>query len=86
MTSRERILATLRGEKPDRIGRAESPWGETWAVWHDQGLPRDVDMIDYFKWDFAGIHGPDLSCACPRGFRRTDTYIPATDANGVGAD
>ncbi len=41
-------------------------------------------MIDYFKWDFAGIHGPDLSLRLPTEvIEETDTYIHRIDANGV---
>lgn len=84
MTGRERILATLKGERPDRIGRAESPWSETITEWRKQGLPDNVDLSDYFGYDFAGLAWCDLSLRLPTEvIEETETYLHHRDANGV---
>jgi len=48
MTSRERYLATLLFEKPDRIlFMPGGPRESTLAAWHTQGLPQGVDWFAY---------------------------------------
>jgi hypothetical protein len=43
MTTRERILSTFTGRKPDRLPNVEfGYWEETLTLWHDQGLPAHV--------------------------------------------
>lgn len=84
MTSRERILTTLKGGRPDRIGRTESPWAETWKAWREQGLPEDADPVEYFGWDMAGLPWPDLTLRLPSEIiEETETYIHHRDGNGV---
>ena len=51
MTSKERIHALLSGEIPDRIGKADAPWPETRARWHNEGLPEDEHPNDLFGMD-----------------------------------
>jgi len=83
MTGRERILATLKGERPDKIGRTESLWSETVGAWQNQGLP-ETDMADTFGWDFGGIPGPDMTLRLPTELiEETNTYRHHKDANGV---
>ncbi|MCC6485545.1 MAG: hypothetical protein IT209_11920 [Armatimonadetes bacterium] len=83
MTGRERILATLKGERPDKIGRTESLWSETVWTWQSQGLPAG-DMADTFSWDFGGLPGPDMSLMLPPEIiEETSTYVHQRDTNGV---
>lgn len=84
MTGRERILATLRGERPDKIGRAESPWSETVVEWRKQGLPENADLADMFGYDLAGLPWCDISLRLPEEMiEEAETYYHRRDANGV---
>jgi len=56
MTPRERIQAALRFERPDRLPCHETPWEQTLAAWHEQGLPPDVSLADYFGFDLACLY------------------------------
>lgn len=52
MTSRERILATLRRRPIDRLAMCETGfWPETLERWRGEGYPADADPIDYFGLD-----------------------------------
>lgn len=52
MTSRERLLATLRGDPVDRFFRYEhGPWPTTLQRWHAEGLPADTELGAYFRMD-----------------------------------
>ena len=44
MTSRERILTTLQGGIPDRIGRSDAIWSETFVRWKKEGLQEGQDV------------------------------------------
>ena len=84
MNSRERILTTLKGGIPDRVGRAESIWAETHQRWRNEGLEEGQDISDLFGFDFHGLPGPDLSFRLPTEvFEDTDEYVLHKDANGV---
>lgn len=84
MTSRERILTTLQGGIPDRIGRADAPWAETIARWRTEGLGEDEDVGAKFGFDFGGLHWTDLSFRFPvEVVEETDEYTVQWDANGV---
>jgi uroporphyrinogen decarboxylase len=84
MTSRERILTTLRGGIPDRIGRADSPWNETIVRWRKEGLGEDEDVAVKFGFDFGGLPWPDLSFRFPvKVVEDCDEHTVHWDANGV---
>jgi len=84
MTSRERILTTLRGGIPDRIGRADSPWSETIARWRTEGLGENEDVGVKFGFDFGGLQWTDLSFRFPAEvIEDCDQYVIQRDANGV---
>ncbi|HUT75493.1 MAG TPA: uroporphyrinogen decarboxylase family protein [Armatimonadota bacterium] len=84
MTSRERILTTLQGGVPDRIGRADSPWSETIARWRREGLGENEDVGVRFGFDFGGLEWTDLSLRLPvEVIEDTDEYTIQRDANGV---
>ena len=84
MTSRERIAAILAGEKADRVGTHESPWGETMKLWHEQGLPEDTSVTDYFDMDLANVGGFDVSFRFEtETIEDTDEHIIERNANGV---
>ena len=48
--SRERFLKTMRFEPVDHPPiMAPSPWPLTLKRWHEEGLPRDTDLYEYFQ-------------------------------------
>lgn len=52
MNSRDRILAALARREPDRLPMCETTiWPETLARWHNEGLPADADVHQYFGLD-----------------------------------
>ena len=84
MDSRDRILTTLKGGIPDRIGRADSIWAETMVRWRNEGLQEGQDVGELFGFDFYGLPGPDMSLRLPTEvYEDTDDYILQKDANGV---
>jgi len=84
MDSRERILTTLTGGIPDRIGRSDSIWSETFVRWKTEGLGEGQDIGELFGFDFHGIWGHNNSLMLPgEVFEETDDYIIQRDANGV---
>ena len=61
-TSRDVIDCLLRGKKADRVGVADSPWGDTLSEWVKQGMPVDekgeaVDVVEHFGFDLCGCGG-----------------------------
>jgi uroporphyrinogen decarboxylase len=63
MNQRERFLATLHFEKPDKVPlQPGGPRESTLAAWHQQGLPHDVDWYPYLM-DMLGI---EIEPAQPR--------------------
>ncbi|MBC7289232.1 MAG: hypothetical protein H5T86_14580, partial [Armatimonadetes bacterium] len=83
MTGRERVLAELNFQEPDRIPIHDSPWATTIARWHREGLPQDVAVQDYFGYEFAGV-GSDTSFRFPTEVvEETDEYRIDRNANGA---
>ncbi len=57
-TSRERLLALLAGEIPDRMGLFEHFWPETLNTeWTAQGLPAGTDPVIHFNYDMRIVGG-----------------------------
>ncbi len=84
MDSQERILTTLKGGIPDRVGRMESLWGETLALWKTQGLQEGQDIGELFGFDFHSLPWMDVSLRLPgEVYEDTDDYIIQKDGNGV---
>lgn len=84
MTSRQRVLTTLRGGIPDRIPRVDSPWSETFVRWRKEGLGEKEDIGRKFGFDFHGLGGPDLSFRFATELvEDCEEYSIHWDANGV---
>ena len=84
MNSSERILTTLRGGIPDRVGRLDSIWPSTVERWKTEGLEDGQDVCELFGFDFHGLPWYDLSLRLPTEVMEdTDEYILHRDANGV---
>ena len=60
MDSRTRVKHAIERRPIDRIPRYDSFWEDTVAAWHEQGLPRDAELDEFFGWDFAMMY-VDLS-------------------------
>ncbi|MBN2580353.1 MAG: hypothetical protein JXB10_15315 [Pirellulales bacterium] len=56
MTSRERVKAALRFQRPDRLPTNESPWEQTAEAWYRQGIPRETSLADYFSFDISTMY------------------------------
>jgi len=88
VTGREVIASLIRDKTcPERMGLFEDFWDDTQAAWELEGLPRDVDLHDYFNYDLQFIDGDGLNTeAFVDGGRRIaeddETY---TELNGWGA-
>ncbi len=84
MDSRERILTTLTGGIPDRVGRSDSIWSETVERWRSEGLQEGQDVGDLFDFDLCGLPWMDVSLRLPvEVYEDTDEYVISKDANGV---
>jgi len=84
MTPKERILVTLEGGIPDRVGMYESFWSEAIEAWKGQGLPKDTHPEDYFDLDFKGGPWIDFSFQFEEEIiEETDEYKVCVDKNGV---
>ncbi len=83
MNSRERLLAVLSGEIPDRVPYHESFWTETATSWHKEGLPDETSPDDYFGTEIRHI-GFDAQIGLPEEvLEETDEYKVWIDRNGV---
>jgi len=84
MTSRERYLHVLNHQEADRIPMTDSPWGETVARWHREGLPQNTDLSDYFGWDRMATYGGDWTLRLPgETIEETEDYIITRSGNGA---
>ena len=84
MTTHERMTRMLEHREADRVPIIDGPWGATFERWHKEGLPKDVDWIDYFGLDrFASI-GADNSPRYPvKTLEETDEYTVRTSSWGA---
>ncbi len=83
MTSRERFLAVLQHEEPDRVPIHDSPWATTIARWHEEGLPEDQSPHQCFGYELSG-YAPDLSLRfAHETIEETDEYTITRNANGA---
>ncbi len=84
MTTHERMTRMYEHRDADRVPIIDSPWGSTMERWHREGLPKDVNWVDYFGLDhFAGI-GADNGPQYPTEvLEETDEYTISTSAWGT---
>lgn len=83
MNSRERTLAALRHQEPDRVPTRDVPWGTTMARWHKEGMPQDVHPDDFFGYDFTKLK-MDTTFRFPvQTIEETDEHIISRDSSGV---
>ncbi len=84
MRTRERYLRVFDHKEPDCVPMKDSAWGETVARWHREGLPTDVNYVDYFDLDHVSRVGMDESPRFPtETLEETDEYVVRTTKYGA---
>ena len=82
MTSRERVLLSLKHQQADRIPIYDSPWVSTIERWHNEGLPPAVNPAEYFDYEWVGF-GADTSPRFPiKIIEEDEEYIVRTTPYG----
>lgn len=61
MTSHERFQRMFEHRDADRIPIIDGPWASTITRWQREGMPADVDFVDYFGMDHVSRIGTDNS-------------------------
>ena len=84
MMSYERIKRMFEHKEADRVPIHDGPWDSTIRRWHKEGMPEDMDFVQYFDLDkFVGI-GVDNSPRYPaKILEKTDEYLIRTTEWGV---
>ena len=86
MTSHERFKRMFEHREADRIPMRGSPWGTTTERWRREGLPEDVDFMDYFgldHWETIGVDiSPRYEC---KTIEETDDYFIYVNSWGTTA-
>ena len=83
ITARQRLRAGFLHQMLDRVAMWDTYWGETLARWHDEGLPRDVDLSEFFGLDRISGHSCDCTYRLPgKVIEETDRYV--VSLNGMG--
>ncbi|MBM4046596.1 MAG: hypothetical protein FJ279_15905 [Planctomycetes bacterium] len=93
MTARDRFLATLRFESPDRVPYHElGLWGQTVERWIGEGMPPNAVPQSMFygneffgldKRDFANVAVSMIPAFEPQVLEETERYVVARDARGI---
>jgi uroporphyrinogen decarboxylase len=89
MTGREIVRSLVRAKScPERMGLFEDFWDDTQAAWEQEGLPRGVDLHDYFNYDLQFINSDWVSTEPFLNARRTiaEDEVTRTERNGWGAE
>jgi uroporphyrinogen decarboxylase len=83
MTSRERVAACLRHEKPDRVPLHEAFWGVTVERWRKEGLPEGVSAEQHFGLELDLIALDNSFGFETEVLSRGEQYITIRDNWGV---
>jgi uroporphyrinogen decarboxylase len=84
MTSHERFKRMYEHRDADRIPIIDSPWDATIERWQREGMPKDVDFVDFFDLDHHVGIGVDNSPQYPqRVIEETAEHKIYTSAWGV---
>jgi uroporphyrinogen decarboxylase len=84
MTSRERFACMFEHKEADRVPIIDSPWGATIERWRKEGMPEDVNYVDYFDLDHtAGISVDNSPRYEAKVIEETDEYSVRTTKWGV---
>ena len=84
MTTWERFKRMYEHQEADRVPILDGPWNGTIRRWQREGMPANVDWVDYFDLDKVACIGVDIS---PRYqetvLEETDRYRIVTSNWGV---
>ncbi|MBN1809362.1 MAG: hypothetical protein JW909_09870 [Planctomycetes bacterium] len=84
LATRERMSLMYSHREADRVPVTDSPWGSTIERWHAEGMPHNVDFIEYFDLDRIVSVGADNSPRYPvEVLEETDDYKVATTKWGA---
>ena len=85
MTSHERFQRMFAHQEADRIPIIDDPWEATIERWQSEGMPADINYVDYFGLDkIVKISLTDNSPQYPQQvLSETETEITYTSAWGV---
>ncbi|MFH0796766.1 MAG: uroporphyrinogen decarboxylase family protein [Candidatus Omnitrophota bacterium] len=84
MTTRERVKRMFEHREADRVPVFDFPWDSTLERWHKEGLPANVNYVDYFDLDRCDGLGLDNSPHYDvRVVEETDDYSITTTAWGT---
>jgi uroporphyrinogen decarboxylase len=81
MDSRERIVATLNFEEPDRVGFIDFIWPETWKRWRAEGLPEDYER--YVDFDIVLVDVDQTPRFEKRVIEEADRWMIYVDEMGT---
>lgn len=82
MTSRERVKMALEHKEPDRVPIQDSPWGATINRWHNEGLPPEISVREYFGFELCSF-GADLTPRFPvKTLEKDENFIMLTTPQG----
>lgn len=84
MTSRERFKRMFDHQEADRVPVIDVPWGATVERWRREGMPDNIDYVDFFGLDHtSGIAGDISPQYEEKVIEETDEYVIATTKWGV---
>lgn len=84
MNSHERFKRMYEHRDADRIPVIDAPWSSTIERWRREGMPPDVDWVDYFGMDKVAYIGVDNSPRYPsRVLEETEEYRIHTTSWGA---
>ena len=84
MTSHERFSRMYEHREADRIPIIDSPWAATIERWQREGMPKDVNFVDFFDLDRVAHIGADNLPRFPvKVIEDTDAHKISTSAWGV---
>ncbi len=84
MTTHERFTRMYQHKEADRVPMQDGPWAGTIRRWQNEGMPADVDWIEYFELDHIANVGVDVSPQFPgKLVEETEDYIICTTPWGV---
>ena len=84
MTSRERFQRMYDLREADRVPIIDSPWRATIERWQREGMPEDVNFVDFFGLDrVATINADNSPRYEERVLEETDEYVIQTHRWGT---
>lgn len=84
MTAHDRFLRMYEHRQADRIPIIDSPWDATIERWHSEGMPKDVNYVEYFDLDgVADIRVDNSPQYEVKTLEETDEYRISTTSWGT---